>query len=348
MNNLILKKFNSININDPFFDTLKTDYAEFEDWFMKKGDKEAYVMYENNKLEGFLYIKTEDGPVTDVEPSISKSSILKIGTFKINPHGTRLGERFIKKALDIAVDQDVDACYVTIFEKHTALLDLLMKYGFEEYGIKNSKNGTELVLLKDMKSVHGCPLKDYPFIDSRYGNKYILSVYPKYHTNLFPDSILKNETYDILKDVSHTNSIHKVYVANMPDIAFLKRGDLLVIYRTTDQSGRAEYRSVATSICTVEEVYHQSAFPRFSDFYDYASKYSVFDRGDLFHWYQKGGCYTIKMAYNAALSKRLIRKKLADECDLDRGGYWGLMKISNHSFDKIVELGGVNESLIIN
>lgn len=41
-------------------------------------------------------MKIEEGPVTDILPLIVDKRILKLGTFKVNPHGTRLGERFLK------------------------------------------------------------------------------------------------------------------------------------------------------------------------------------------------------------------------------------------------------------
>ena len=348
MSKLEIRKFKDIDLNDKFFDSLKADYSEFEEWFKRKKEKQAFVMYVNGALDGFLYLKIENQEINDVKPPINSGMVLKVGTFKINPHGTRLGERFIKKALDIATAQNVNACYVTVFAKHKHLIQLLGKYGFEKYGTKTSSNGTEEVLVKNMKASTGNTLKDFPLIDNRVGNKFLLSVYPKYHTALFPDSILDNETYDILKDVSHTNSIHKIYVASMKDMGKIKPKDKIIIYRTKDNKGSAEYRSVATSICTVEEVFHQSQFASFDHFFDYASTYSIFDKDDLLHWYKKGGCYTIKMTYNAALSKRLIRKTLADECGLNRNAYWGILPISDFSFNKIVELGGINESLIIN
>lgn len=41
--NLEYKKFADISLSDPFFDSLKTDYIEFEDWFKRKADNQAYV-----------------------------------------------------------------------------------------------------------------------------------------------------------------------------------------------------------------------------------------------------------------------------------------------------------------
>lgn len=343
---LELKKFKEIDLNDQFFDSLKNDYKEFEEWFKKKSSNNAYVLLEDGNLHGFLYLKVENGPITDIEPVILKEKVLKIGTFKINPHGTKLGERFIKKALDFAIVNNVELCYLTIFERHETLIELLFRYGFVQYGIKNTHNGQELVLIKDLKEVKTDVLLDYPLILSKDAKKYLLAIYPEYHTKMFPDSILNNESFDILKDVSHTNSIHKIYVCRMP-VFEANRGDIIIIYRTGDNAGPAEYRAVATSICIVEEVKGKGDFKDFEDFYAYANSYSIFNRETLRGWYNQRNCYTIKMTYNAALTKRLIRQKLADEIGLNRGERWGFLEITNEQFKKIIEMGGVNEGIVI-
>ncbi|MED4726831.1 N-acetyltransferase [Aneurinibacillus migulanus] len=340
------KKFRNINLADPFFDSLKSDYKEFESWYKKKGNEEAYVFYENGLLQGFLYFKPENGPITDVEPHINCEKALKIGTFKITPHGTRLGERFIKKALDYAISLGVDVCYVTIFKKHTPLFGLLKRYGFLEQAAKDTVNGTEAVLVKDFRELRNDILLDYPLINVKDTDKYILSIYPQYHSNMFPDSILSNESIDILEDVSYTNSIHKIYVCRMP-VNRATRGDIFVMYRTKDQGKSAEYSSVVTSVCVVEEVRSQNEFSNFNEFFKYATTYSIFDEADLRKWYNIGGCYTVKMTYNAALSKRLIRKKLIEELGMDRNSYWGFFKLTDEQFNRILEEGGVSESIII-
>ena len=37
-------KFGKINLDDPFFDSLKEDYPGFDKWFIKKYDDEAYII----------------------------------------------------------------------------------------------------------------------------------------------------------------------------------------------------------------------------------------------------------------------------------------------------------------
>lgn len=348
MDNYLQKtKFKDINLADTFFDTLKMDYPGFENWFLKKHSEEAYILKINELIEGFLYLKYEEGPIIDVKPSIECNKALKIGTLKINPHGTRLGERFIKKALDYAILGSVDLCYVTIFEKHEALVNLFYKYGFYKYGVKENGNGNELVLIKTFAESNGDILLDYPLINTNDTQKFLLSIYPDYHSVMFPDSILNNENVDILEDVTYTNSIHKTYVTRMA-VNRANPGDIFIIYRTKTPGTKAEYSSVVSSVCVVEEVRGQNEFRTFDEFYRYATTYSIFDKEDLRVWYNRGGCYAVKMTYNAALSKRLIRKYLIEEIGLDRHGYWGFFELTDFQFRRILREGGVSEGIIIN
>jgi len=116
----------------------------------------------------------------------------------------------------------------------------------------------------------------------------------------------------------------------------------------SDKVGPAEYRSVATSICIVEEVKPKGEFRDFEHFFNYANTYSVFDEVSLKKWYSREKFYTIKMTYNAALTKRLTRQRLADKVGLRREVRWSFIKLRDDEFCKIVELGEVNEGIVIN
>lgn len=348
MNNMSYKAFSEINIDDSFFDSLKGDYPCFLTWFQKKRDQNAYVQYnEAGKIEGFLYLKIERNVVDDVDPVIYADKILKVGTFKIDSHGTRLGERFIKIIMDNAVNENVDICYVTIYPKYNGLIRLVEEFGFEEYGIKGKEPYSEKVFVKNMRVKRADLNKQFPIVDLCVGKNYLLSIYPQYHSVMFPDSILTTENENIITDISYTNSIHKIYVCSM-DVDVLKYGDKVVIYRTAEQGKSAEYSSVVTSICVVEEVRNQSEFESFDEFYDYASQYSVFDKRDLYKWYRKGRCKAIKMTYNAALKKRIVRHDLANTIGLDRDMYWGFFELTENEFSSIIELGGVESHIIMN
>jgi hypothetical protein len=62
-------EFENLSLDDPFFDSLKEDYREFPAWFARKGKEEAWVLREKGRLSAFLYLKPEEGPLEDIEPS---------------------------------------------------------------------------------------------------------------------------------------------------------------------------------------------------------------------------------------------------------------------------------------
>lgn len=343
-----LKQFNEIDIADPFFESLSGDYEGFEEWFKRKrvSGAEAYVLYRDGSLQAFLYLKDESNvPLTDVIPNRPACKRLKVGTFKIDAHNTKLGERFIKKILDKGIVENYDEIYVTIYPKHKGLVNLLVRYGFKREGDK----GEEIVLVKDLKSLLGDILKDYPLVDTTNSRKFLLAIYPKYHTRLFPDSILRNENkYDLIKDVNYTNSIHKIYLCFMPGTSNLRKGDLLAIYRTNDYLGPAKYRSVVTSVCQVEEVRTKRDFVNVADFISYTNKYSIFDNGELANWFStRKDLIVIKMTYNIALTKRVTRQFMLDEVGISPNIYWGFFQLSDSQFNSIISKGEINENIII-
>ncbi len=348
---LEVKPFEDTLLADSFFDSLKQDYKDFPNWFRGKikAQEKAYVQRTDGQLTGFMYLKLEDGEVSDVDPQMKPTRRLKIGTLKVEAHGTKLGERLMKKAFDRAIVDKVQEIYITAFPKHTALINMLQTLGFAHYGEKRTSDGAEKVFVKPMQhdKLTGNIRKDYPLINTHDVKFYMLGIYPKWHSQLFPDSILKTENYDILSDITHTNSISKTYISWMSDVKNLKHGDIIVIYRTKEEGRSAEYSSVATSICTVEEIRVRSSFSDMNEYCAYAEPFSVFNKKELEEWWSHKNLTVIKLLYNAALTKRIIRKTLMDTVGLDREAYAGFMELTKNQFLKIAEIGGVNDSLII-
>ena len=256
-----LKRFDEVDINSAFFDSLREDYEgkKFDDWFKKKGNEKAYVFEDNeNNLKGFLYLKIEDESedYTDIEPILTPKRRLKVGTFKIERTGFRLGERFLKIIFENAVQWEVDEVYVTLFESKrpevTALKGIMEQWGFVKHGYKKS-NG-ELVLVKDMKNYKETetPKFNYPIL-KKDRNHYFLPIYAKYHTDLFPDNILKNEDMHLYEDkLAHRYAIEKIYLTGAYNIK-AKAGDVILIYRMSD-GWYKNYSSVVTGMAIVQEV----------------------------------------------------------------------------------------------
>ena len=55
------KYFSDVNLADPFFNSLKADYPEFEVWFRGKADKgtSALAYMDGDRIGAFIYLKEE-------------------------------------------------------------------------------------------------------------------------------------------------------------------------------------------------------------------------------------------------------------------------------------------------
>ena len=96
--------FSEVNLDDPFFDSLKYSYLGFDEWFSRKAlDGEcAYFAFDSrNNLIAMLYLKEESGLEEGVTPRMDFPR-LKIGTFKVDfDHHTGIGKRLLAIALRI-------------------------------------------------------------------------------------------------------------------------------------------------------------------------------------------------------------------------------------------------------
>ena len=149
--NIEIKRFKELDLGDEFFSSLKTDYPNFENWFILHPERKAYVLFDNtNKIKGFLHLKEENRVVDDVRPKLYADKILKVATLKVEAHGTKLGEQFMDIIIDKATKENFDVCYATIFPKHEKLIELMKYFGFEEYGEKGDVSNPEKVYVKRM------------------------------------------------------------------------------------------------------------------------------------------------------------------------------------------------------
>lgn len=342
-------KFGKIDLNDTFFDSLKEDYVGFDKWFIKKYDEEAYITINSNNgmLLSFLYLKVEDENenYSNINPPFLPKRRLKIGTFKVISNGFRLGERFVKIIFDNALKNHVQEIYVTIYDKRPEqrrLIDLLEQWGFVLWGTKGEG---ELVYVRDFSprfdigSLKAC----FPYI-SKGKNAYIVPIYPEYHTELLPDSILNTESpEEFIEDFPHRNCINKVYVSRAME-PYPNIGDILVFYRTGGY-----YKSVVTTIGEVLEV--KSDFLNENDFILYCRKKSVYPEQALRDmWrYSTRKPFVVNFLYTYSFPHRINMKELIDlkvllgVNDAPRG----FKPITKEQFEIILKETRSDESFII-
>ena len=244
--------FGNINIDDQFFNSLREDYPGFDRWFNKKAEEKAYITYNKGRILSFLYLKCEgiEENYFDISPNFSQKKRLKVGTFKVVSNGVRLGERFMKIIFDNAVANHVVEIYVTIFNKtdeQQRLISLMEDWGFVKYGLKGDKG--EMVYVRDFSKRFNLlnPKTTFPFI-STSTNCFLIPIYPKYHSELLPDSFLKNESpLDFAENEPHRNAISKIYISRSIQ-RNIRKGDILIFYRTAPPGKSAFYQSVITTI----------------------------------------------------------------------------------------------------
>ncbi|MDA3886866.1 MAG: hypothetical protein PF638_14855 [Candidatus Delongbacteria bacterium] len=348
------RKFGDIEVTDPFFDSFREDYCEFNKWYLKKSDEPVYVTLEDGVVTSFLYLKVEnegDESYSDITPQFLPKKRLKIGTFKITSTGNRLSERFMKVVFDNALRNKVKEIYVTIFIseediERKMLVRILEDWGFEYHGIKVTENGEEVVYKRNYNPNFNIdePKITYPYM-SQNNSIFLVPIKPEYHSDLLPDSLLNNERpEEYIEESPHRNAIKKVYISRSYE-RDIKKGDLIIFYRTGGY-----YKSVITTLGIVESTVF--SFKNSKNFITKCRKRSVFTDEKLLEWWNENPNnppFIVNFLYCYTLPKRINLKKMIDLgiiADVNSAPR-GFTKISKEHFETILRETNTNESIIV-
>ena len=304
----------NLNLKDSFFDSFRDDYVDFEKWFNKKVDEVAYVCKAQDRLIAFLYLKPEDHDenYSDITPLFEKKKRLKIGTFKVALNPFKLGERFLKIIFDNALALHVQEIYVTVFPKRAGqlqLIELLKDWGFHKHGTKSSLSGIEDVYVRDFCPAfnYANPRLTYPYFPAN-GRSFIVPIYADYHTELFPDSILRTESpLDFIENRPYRNAIRKSYISRSIE-RDLRLGDLIVFYRTG-----GIYEGVVSTIGMVENII--TPINDEADFIRLCRRRTIFSDKELTEWWNfkpKYRPFIVNFIYVYSFPKRPNLKRLIE------------------------------------
>ncbi|MGA8029716.1 MAG: hypothetical protein WB992_21440, partial [Bryobacteraceae bacterium] len=151
------------------------------------------------------------------------------------------------------------------------------------------------------------PALTFPFV-SLGTRAFIVPIYPDYHTNLLPDSILKTESpANFVEQYPHRNAIRKVYISRSIN-RDLRRGDAIVFYRTGGY-----YKSVLTTVGVLENVHFKIRDA--AHFVSLCRKRSVFSDKELFEWWDHkrySRPFIVEFLYAYSFNKRPNMKELID------------------------------------
>ena len=343
--------FGNVNIRDRFFDSFREEYPGFDGWFNQKSEEAAYVCYEAKELVAFLYLKIEDEQESyaDIVPHFRPKRRLKIGSFKVELNGYKLGERFLKIIFDNAIKQRADEIYLTIFPNSLGrlrLIRLLEDFGFSLHGEKRNDYGNEQVFVRNMIPNFNSadPRLTFPYI-RKYARTFLVSIYPEYHTDLLPDSILRTESpSDFVEHEPHRNAIRKVYVCRSI-FRDLQSGDVIIFYRTG-----GFHRGVVTTLGIVEGVHLDIQDE--DHFIRLCRKRSVFSDNNLrerWRYNRSNRPFIVEFLYAYSFPIRPNMASLIENGvirDINSAPR-GFERITNEQFDTVLRLSETDSRLIV-
>ena len=343
-----VKYFAEVNLNDPFFDSLKADYPEFELWYKGKVDKgtSAFVYTDGDNVGAFIYLKEETEEILLQGITLPAVPRIKIGTLKLDEsiRNKRLGEGALGLCLWRWRDAGVQQIYVTVYSKQEALIRLLEKYGFSLAGYKDNN---ESVYIKDKSCLDiSLPHNSFPFLPGSFEYGGILPINAQFHDQLFPYSELKNVQYiwSALENVAG-NGVTKVYIATPASKLQYYSGEPIVIYRIAKDN--KQYRSVVSSygriINCVQIRTPEEPLMKYDEYRKLVGNKSIFDENSLRRLYfLNKNVYVLELVYCGffGAGNNINYKTLKDEGLFEDYPYQ--IRYTTDEYKRILEMGGIN------
>ena len=321
-----------LDLDDPFFDSLKDDYAGFEKWFKKKQYEEAkaFVTMNNKNITSFLMLKEEgkNEKYDLFDKPMKPCKRLKISTLKVSDTGKKIGETFVKIIMEKAIQLNVEEIYVTIFDKQKYLIDFLNDYGFHFYCRKSTIKSNGIVEKENVYIKNAKPIEEYyPFIKLDNKKAFIIPIKEKYHNILFQESEKQYQmSLDDIKGLNtSSNSLKKAYLCNS-NIKQISSGDIVIFY----SSG---LKKSITSLGVVDAVFNN--FISFDEMYNTVRKRTAYSKEELQKNYKKNKLVILFKHYYSF--KEFVPFKFLLENNIVNGNIQTIMQIKINDLEKILE-----------
>ena len=167
-----------------------------------------------------------------------------------------------------------------------------------------------------------------------------MPIYPKYHTSLLPDSILKTENeVDFMTNVPHRYALQKVYISWGQE-RNIDPGDIILFYRTGNEGTSKKYSSVLTTVAVIEEIRRDFNTKSKEEFLAHCQNRSVFSIDELNEFWNKHryNLMILKFIFVKSLVRRPILGFLWDNNIIEGGsGPRPFTKINDDQFEMIMQ-----------
>ncbi len=343
------KYFAEVNMDDPFFNSLKADYPEFDLWYKGKAatNTNALVYLYEGKICAFIYLKLETEEIVLQEGVLPAIPRIKIGTLKLDEtiRNKRLGEGALGLCLWQWRNTGAQQIYVTVFSKQDTLIRLLDKFGFSLAG---HKDNNECVYIKDKYCIEKSdPYKSFPFLPSSFEYGGILPIEAAFHDRLFPYSELQNvkSEQSTIENVAG-NGVTKIYIATPTDFLQYYPGEPIVVYRKAKEN--KQYRSVVSTYGRITRCHlirtPSNTLMNYDEYRSIIGNKSIFDDITLRKFFDNNRTvYVIEMVYCGffGAGHNVNYKKLQEAGLFPEHPY--KIQYSKDEFKRILEMGGIDE-----
>ncbi len=230
-------KPHALDKRDPIFDSFRADYPTFDDWFARccRDHRQTWTIDGGDRLAGICIVKEND-----VHPGLPLGDRpLKICSFKVAEqfNGLKYGELLLKTVFEHAHGKRATGMFVTVFEKHQTLLELLDDFGFSPHA--ETTDVGELILTKLLEPQAGISGLDYhikygpPRFDAQQ-DWHLVPIQPRFSDALFPETCATRNLFE--GQLSFGNAIRKAYLCHAPSRQLVP-GSVLAFYRTQRRQG---------------------------------------------------------------------------------------------------------------
>jgi len=323
----------SLTLKDPFFDSLREGYPDFDKWFTEKccrDGRHAWIYFDGHDHPRAICIyKEEESPIISDNSKALQGKVLKLCTFKVGEEvrGRKIGELLLKAAFQYATKNNIEHIYLTMqLDKQPYLRDMVEEYGFSYF---SDHNGDQVFIKKHPVNppAKALPPLDYhiqffPHFKSGIEvNKFIIPVRPKFHAMLFPEI---QPQLGLFLHASVGNAIKQAYLCNAR-IKSPSVGDIVLFYRSEDLKA-------ITSLGIIESVHDLDDVDKIVPL---VSKRTVYSFGDIVKMAEKR---TKVILFRSALHfKQPITYKWLTKEGVINGQIQTIRKISDTSFRQIMD-----------
>lgn len=328
----------NLNLKDVFFDSLRSDYEDFEDWWRKiaREGRRAWVHRKFDGMIGGMLIYKKECEEIASNPPLPQENRLKICTLKASQVGFKLGELFLKLSIEYAMRNSIYEIYLTHHPSpNDGLVALIEEFGFRK---KASKRGEE-IFIKNLIPIGRKSTSEeifrlyYPsYSDAKSIRKFIVPIRPLFHDRLFTEfSNRQGSLFEWSGElVVEGNTIKKAYLCHSK-IKRMRPGDIVIFYRSID-SKRLTALGIVDRV--IDELLDTDEILR------YAAKRTVYSRVEI-ETLTKKPVKLLLFRHHFYLNNKLKLKFLMGQSIL-KGAPQTIMELNHIDYTFIKTEGGID------